>query len=72
MENFSPPPLRLVIKLHIKDIAILELIKNTLKVGKIRKNGINSVQYTVESIKDLQIIISHFDKYPLITTPSLR
>ena len=67
MENFSPPPLRLVIKLHIKDIAILELIKNTLKVGKIRKNGINSVQYTVESIKELQVIIDHFNKYPLVT-----
>lgn len=56
-----------VIKLHIKDIAILELIKNTLMVGKIRKNGINSVQYTVESIKELQIIIDHFNKYPLVT-----
>ena len=67
MENFSPPPLRLVIKLHIKDIAILELIKNTLKVGKIRKNGINSVQYTVESIKELQVIVDHFNKYPLVT-----
>ena len=56
-----------VIKLHIKDIAILELIKNTLKVGKIRKNGINSVQYTVESIKELQVIVDHFNKYPLVT-----
>jgi len=56
-----------VIKLHIKDIAILELIKNTLMVGKIRTNGINSVQYVVESIKELQIIVDHFNKYPLVT-----
>src|ERR1700688_2145787 len=56
-----------VIKLHIKDIAILELIKNTLMVGKIRKNGQNSVQYVVESIKELQVIVDHFNKYPLVT-----
>ena len=56
-----------VIKLHIKDFAILELIKNTLMVGKIRKNGVNSVQYVVESIKELQVIIDHFNKYPLVT-----
>jgi len=46
---------------------ILELIKNTLKVGKIRKNGINSVQYVVESIQELQVIVNHFDNYPLVT-----
>ena len=54
-----------VIKLHIKDFAILELIKNTLMVGKIRKNGVNSVQYVVESIKELQVIIDHFNMFPL-------
>jgi len=36
-------------------------------VGKIRRNGINSVQYVVESIQELQVIINHFDKYPLVT-----
>ena len=56
-----------VIKLHIKDIALLELIKKSLKVGKIRTNGINSVQYVVESVKELQVIIDHFYKYPLVT-----
>ena len=56
-----------VIKLHIKDIAILELIKNTLMVGKIRINGTNSAQYVVESIQELQVIVNHFDMYPLVT-----
>ena len=56
-----------VIKLHIKDIAILELIKNTLMVGKIRINGINSAQYVVESFQELQVIVNHFDMYPLVT-----
>lgn len=55
------------IKLHKKDITILELIKNTLLVGKIRQNGANSVQYTVESFKEWQVILNHFDKYPLVT-----
>lgn len=64
--NWRTSPL-FVIKLHIRDIAILELIKNTLKVGKIRTNGINSVQYVVESIKELHVIINHFNKYPLVT-----
>jgi hypothetical protein len=36
-------------------------------VGKIRKNGINSVQYIVESFKELQVIVDHFIKYPMIT-----
>ena len=58
---------RFIIKLHIKDIAILELIRNTLMVGKIRTNGINSVQYVVESIQELQVIVNHFNNYPLVT-----
>ena len=29
--------------------------------------GENAVQYRVESLEDLSIIINHFDKYPLIT-----
>jgi len=56
-----------IIKLHSKDFSNLEQIKYTLGVGIIRKNGINSVQYIAESFKDLQVIIEHFDKYPLIT-----
>ena len=64
--NWRTSPL-FVIKLHIKDIAILELIKNTLMVGKIRKNGNNSVQYVVESFTELQVILNHFNTYPLVT-----
>jgi len=36
-------------------------------VGKIRTNGINSVQYVVESIQELQVIVNHFNNYPLVT-----
>jgi LAGLIDADG endonuclease. len=56
-----------IIKLHKKDLTILELIKNTLLVGKIRTNGVDSVQYVVESFKELQVILNHFDTYPLVT-----
>jgi hypothetical protein len=52
----------------LKDLAILEEIKKTLGVGKIYKDTERkTVQYKVESIKDLQIIIEHFEKYPLVT-----
>lgn len=55
------------IGLHKKDIAILEKIKSTFGVGKIHKQGKDAVQYRVESIKELQIIIDHFDKYSLLS-----
>jgi len=56
-----------IIKLHKKDLSILEDIKKTLHIGKIRKSGENSVQYVVESFKELQVIVNHFDNYPLVT-----
>jgi hypothetical protein len=56
-----------IIKLHKKDLIILEDIKKTLQVGKIRKSGENCVQYVVESFKELVVIVNHFDNYPLVT-----
>ncbi len=55
------------IGLHKKDIALLEEIQLTMGVGKIHKHGKDSLQYRVESIKELQVIVDHFDKYPLVT-----
>jgi len=43
------------------------MIKEHFRVGKIYKHGENSIQYIVSSLKDLEVIIVHFDKYPLIT-----
>lgn len=57
----------LKISLNKKDIALLEKIKNFFGVGKIYKQRENSVEYRVQSLKDLKIIISHIDKYPIIT-----
>lgn len=55
------------IGLHAKDVALLEQIKFTMGVGNIHKHSKDSLQYRVESIKELQVIIDHFDKYPLMT-----
>jgi sRNA-binding regulator protein Hfq len=41
-----------------------------LKTGKIYKHGVDSIQYRVSSLKNLQIITDHFDSYPLITQKS--
>ena len=56
------------IKLHAKDIILLERVRNYLdKKGAIyaRKDGY--VDYVVTSKKDLEIIVNHFDNYFLIT-----
>jgi hypothetical protein len=55
------------ISLSEKDKALLENIQTFFGVGKIYKHSQNSYIYKVQSIKDLQVIIVYFDKYPLIT-----
>jgi hypothetical protein len=46
---------------------LLELIRTSLGVGQIYKHGKDSIQLRVSSVKDLQVIIDHLEKYPLIT-----
>ena len=55
------------IALHKKDYDLLNSIKNYFGVGKITKHGDTTLQYTVRSFKNLDKIIAHFDKYPLIS-----
>jgi len=55
------------IGLHKKDAALLEKIKSTFGVGKIYKHRKDSVYYRIETIKELQVIENHFDKYLLRT-----
>jgi hypothetical protein len=55
------------IALHKKDLSILEQINNYFGVGYITQHGKDTLQYRVKSIKDLKLIIEHFEKYPLIT-----
>jgi len=55
------------ITLHKNDYALLEMIKLYFNVGSIYKDGENLYKYSVRSLKDLEIIFKHFDKYPLHT-----
>lgn len=55
------------ISIHVKDIILLEQIKKYFGVGEIYPKTSDSIIYTVRSIKDLTVIINHFEKYPLIT-----
>lgn len=46
----------------------MEQIHNYFGVGQIYKQGYNAVLvYKVQSVKDLALVIKHFDKYSLIT-----
>jgi hypothetical protein len=61
-----------IFQLNYKDLNLLQNIKSHFGVGSIRlriKNDVpKSAIFSVRSIKDLlEIIIPHFDKYPLLT-----
>lgn len=56
------------ITLHAKDLAILEIIKKELQIGRITLSNIApSVVFQVNSIKEIKIIIKLLDKNNLIT-----
>lgn len=55
------------IALNIKDIHLLEGLKSYFGVGRIYKHSENMMRYKVSSIKELPLIIQHFEKYPLKT-----
>jgi hypothetical protein len=56
------------IKLHKRDKYLLESIKAFfMDIGSISSHGKDAVQFRVSSIKDLQVIVDHFNNFPLIT-----
>ena len=56
------------IHLNEKDIALLEQIKNFFNVGSINYNkNTKSFLFIVSSFKNLNIIIAHFNQFPLIS-----
>src|SRR5689334_23918200 len=68
-------------KLHLKDKELIALacalrsaqkLCNFFNVGKIyiRKDGY--VDYIVNSMKDIEVIIDHFNNYPLITAQAIK
>jgi hypothetical protein len=56
--------------LNKKDIEILEDIKYSLGVGQIYTSG-TKVFYRVENFSELQVIVDHFDNYPLVTVKKM-
>ena len=55
------------IGLHVKYKPVLDKICKLLKVGRIYEKGPSAVEFNVISIKELEAVINHFDKYPLNT-----
>nr|QBM09621.1 hypothetical protein [Dactylella sp.] len=60
--------IRFQLHLHFKDKALLEEIKTFFGgVGTISNHDNKSVYYEVRSVSELEIIIQHFNKYPLLS-----
>lgn len=55
------------IGLHKKDLDLLKNLQSYLGIGKIHIHGKDSIQFRVDSLKDLQILINHFENFPLVT-----
>jgi hypothetical protein len=54
--------------LHIKDKALLEQIKKFLNAGAIYNTSTREAGgFSITAVKDLQLILEHFDKYSLQT-----
>ena len=55
------------ISLHKKDKPVFEAIKKFLGVGHVTWHGPKAVQLRVQSLKELETVINHFQKFSLIT-----
>lgn len=55
------------IGLHKRDLALLNWIKEFFGVGSITNSGLNGIIYRVSDLKELKVILAHFEKYPLLT-----
>lgn len=53
--------------MHKKDRGLLENIRSYIGVGGISAQGVNGVQFYVNSVKDHRVLVEFFDKYPLLT-----
>lgn len=55
------------ITLHRKDRALLEGINKYWGVGQIHKSGQDLLQYRVQSFVEIEKVLNHFEKFPLIS-----
>lgn len=60
-----------IITLHVRDLELLNAIKNFFSVGSVSVVG-KDARFRVRSRSELKVIINHFNKYPLQTTKSLN
>nr|YP_010119123.1 LAGLIDADG endonuclease domain-containing protein [Erysiphe necator]QQY98216.1 LAGLIDADG endonuclease domain-containing protein [Erysiphe necator] len=71
-KNWYSVSLRFSILLHEKDLDLLKRIHKYFGVGIISKQtNYNAVEFNVNSIDHLMVIIYHFNKYPLLTSKQL-
>lgn len=59
------------ITLHIRDLELLNSVKNFFSVGTILIYK-NTAQYRIRNKEELRIIIKHFNEYPLYTSKSIN
>jgi hypothetical protein len=59
------------INLHVKDMPLLEKFQSALGVGTIRTTKAGMALFQVTSVKELQVILDHFAKYPLVSAKSI-
>ena len=53
--------------LHVKDKGLIVEIQNYLGVGHVTRLGPKAVKLRVQSLNEIETVIIHFKKYPLIT-----
>ena len=51
-------------KLHIKKLDLLKIFKNTLVISTITLDKKDTSNFNMYSIKEIQVIINHFEKIP--------
>lgn len=61
-----------IITLHERDLELLNSIKKFFSVGSVSITRTKNAQFRVRSKSDLNIIINHFEKYPLQTSKVLN
>jgi hypothetical protein len=54
------------IGLDKRDRALLEMIQSYFGVGKIYERGNGMINYRVQSVEELGVILNHFDSYPFV------
>ena len=52
---------------HVRDIKLLEQIRDTLGMGVVRRNNVDRYEVRVRNLRELNVLIGYFKKHPLNT-----